>query len=473
MNSRIAVLVTGVVLATVPALAQFPEDALRFATPGIGVGARALGMGNAYTGIASDYSAIYWNPAGLGQQKFGEFSLGLSHLNGSDNGTFLGSNQSYTNNATSLNTLGFVFPVPVAKGSFVLGLGYTRQGNFTSGLSFDGFNTASSVIQSYAPDGALYPPDETFMERLYLAYADTATGRFNSPINGSLTQRGTVIEEGGLNNWSVAGAVEVARQVYAGLTLTYLSGSYRYDREYHEIDTRQVYQQLPFDFDELTLIETVHSDLSGTNAKFGMMYEDPNRFRLGFGVKTPTSFRVKEDFSTNGTSYFDNGDSFNDLSEGSGEYDVNTPWVFSAGASLVLNDLVLAGDVEYTDWTQLEFDNANPDLIAKNRDIKNLFRGVANWRIGAEYELPRSGIRIRGGFIYNTSPFQNDPSSFDQKYATAGLGILLGGSTMLDVGYARGWWKTYRSNYSVPDGGPIVDEDITTNNFLMTLSFRY
>ncbi len=35
----------------------------------IGVGSRAVGMGSAYTGIADDVSAMYWNPAGLSRIK--------------------------------------------------------------------------------------------------------------------------------------------------------------------------------------------------------------------------------------------------------------------------------------------------------------------------------------------------------------------------------------------------------------------
>jgi len=40
----------------------------------IGVGARALGMGGAYVGVADDSTAVYWNPAGLPKVKHVEIS---------------------------------------------------------------------------------------------------------------------------------------------------------------------------------------------------------------------------------------------------------------------------------------------------------------------------------------------------------------------------------------------------------------
>jgi long-subunit fatty acid transport protein len=470
-------ILTFVALSVVAAqsYAQFPEDALRFAMPGVGVGARSLGMGNAYTGVASDFSAIYWNPAGLAQIEHGEFSLGFSQLNYKDNGTFFGAGQSLTNNATNLNALGLVYPVPVHKGSLVLAFGYARQSNFTTGLSFEGFNPNSSIIQTWAPDGQPYPSQITIAEELQLAIADTNTGLFDSRIRDRVTQIGRVLEGGGINNWSVGGGVDIARDLSAGLTLTYLSGSYKYEREYTEQDNDASHTVFPFDFDQLTIDEFVESDISGVNAKLGLLYQVPDRFRFGIGVKTPTSYHVKEDFGTTASSYFDDGAVFPTdgpfESFASGEYDVITPWVFSGGASVIIRDLVLSGDVEYTDWTQLEFDDANPDVIALNKDIKEIFRATADWRVGLEYDIRKYGVRVRGGFMYNTSPYEQDQSSeFDRKYVTGGLGILLSGSTMLDVAYARGWWTTDRVNY---DGTSRVDEKITTNNFLATFSYRF
>nr|HPI04205.1 UPF0164 family protein [Candidatus Goldiibacteriota bacterium] len=53
-----------------------------YGTPGEflnwGAGARSLGMGKAFTGLADDASAVYYNPAGLAQQN--PYQLSLMHV---------------------------------------------------------------------------------------------------------------------------------------------------------------------------------------------------------------------------------------------------------------------------------------------------------------------------------------------------------------------------------------------------------
>ncbi len=477
----------GLLLIAAPSVhAQYIDDAIRLGQFGSGVGARALGMGDAYTGVASDYSAVYWNPAGLTQALHGEFFLGMSYLNNGDDGTLssrdgmgnvtlLGNPTSYTTSATNLNAIGVVYPVPVRRGSLVLAFGYDRRSNFTSGVSFTGFNPGSSFIQTLVPDQQKFAPGDTASLAWQLGLTDTLNGRYKAVFKGQLTQLANIIESGGLNDWSAAAGVEVGKNLSLGVTLTLVSGSYRYDRNYQEQDRSHAFLY-PFDLQSLKVADFVDGDITGANAKFGLMYMIPDRFRLGIGIRTPTSYNIRENYGQTLTSTFytldANGNNvYGPFSyPGSVEYDVHTPWVFSAGASLILRDLVLSGDVEYTDWTQLEFANANADLMALNADFKTQLHGTANLRGGAEYDFRNIGVRLRGGFIYNPSPYQGDPSTFDQKYVTGGLGFMLGESAMLDIAYAHGWWQTYQTNY---DQSSNVEENVKTNTILATLVYRF
>jgi len=461
------------------ALAQFPEDALRLSMPGFGVGARALGMGGAYTGVASDYSAIYWNPAGLAQLTRAEFSAGLSYLNTNDDGTLsgsggtpFGSTTGAENNVTNLNSFGIVHPVPVRRGSLVLAFGFQRQASFASGLQFSGYNPNSSIIQSYAPNGETAPSElgDNLAYQLYLADVDTLTGRFISPIVNRVTQTGDVTESGGLNNWSIAGAVDIAPNTSVGLTVTYVSGTYRYDRTYTEEDRNGIYSVFPYDFAQLDIEDFIEGDISGVNAKFGLMYRMPDRFRFGLSVKTPTAFTVKETYRTSATAHFDNGDRKDYTSDGSVEYDVRTPWVLGVGGSAIIKDLMLSADAEFTDWTTIEFANANSDLLLMNKEMKSLFRSTWEFRIGGEYDVAGSGFRLRAGYGMRMSPYKGDPSDFDRTTISGGAGMLLGGSVMLDLAYANTSWKNYRSNY---DASSRVNEDLSWNTFLATLSYRF
>jgi long-subunit fatty acid transport protein len=473
----------------------YMDDAIRFSTAGLGTGGRAVGLGGAFVGVANDYSALYWNPAGLVQSEYGEFSFGLSYLNFKDQSSYYSLAQSKSNNSTNLNTLGLVFPVPVSRGSFVLAFGYNRESNFTTGMSLQRANV-NSLIQSYASDGSpvyVRNPndlDDNLAYRLYLA--DTVAGsghwvRFsstdtafvatwNSPMVNRLTQIENVLEGGGINNWSAGGAMDVAPNVSLGLSLNYQTGSYKYDGSYKEEDAQDIYRASneldPRNFSSLEIADAVESDISGFGAKIGLMFREPDLFRVGFNIKTPTVYTVKETFGTTFISTPDFGTTsiIGASDESTNEYELVTPWVISAGGSFMAAGLMVAGDLEYTDWTTLEFKNANADILDLNRKIKNIFRETLNFRGGIEYTVREHGLRVRGGFSYKPSPYRDDPSEFDQKYITGGLGIPLGGSTMVDIAYVHGWWQTFRDNF---DRSATIFEKVSTNNIFATLSVRF
>lgn len=76
----------------------------------IGVGARALGMGGAYTALADDANALYWNPAGLSKLEKREFTASHAELFES----------------TRLDFLAYAHPT--GRGTFAAGLTYLSQG---------------------------------------------------------------------------------------------------------------------------------------------------------------------------------------------------------------------------------------------------------------------------------------------------------------------------------------------------------
>ncbi len=469
------------ILISYTTFAQFPEDALRYSSLGIGVGARSLGLGTAYTGISNDYSAIYWNPAGLAQLQNSEFSLGLTHLSFNDKSTFFQNDKSFSTSSTKLNNFGVAYPFPTVRGSLVFAAGYNRINDYAGALSFAGFNPISSIIQYYAPDGLPTEknPAGNLAWELYLANVDSVgpySYFFNSKIKDSVTQTGKVLENGGLNNWSVALAFEGAKNLFLGATINLNTGSYFWQRNYSEKDLDNIYNtsKYPFDFHSLYIDQTIDATISGFSAKFGLLYKLNNFTRFGLSIKTPTWLTIDETFTSQGESFFDNGDNFkyplNKPSRNKAKYDVVSPFVFSGGFSYILNDFLFTADVEYTDWTQMEFQNAPEYLMALNTDIKEIFQPTLNLKAGIEYEFPGIGTRARVGFAYLPSQYKDDPASFDKKYITTGLSFLIQDVVAIDLAYAYGFWNSFRVNY---DRTSKVDEKISTHNILTTITYRF
>lgn len=458
---------------SVIALAQFPEDALRLSSSNLSVGSRSLGMGSAFTAVADDYSAAYVNPAGLGQIQMNEVSLGISHNAFGNTSSFYGNSQSLNNSATNINSFGLVYAVPTTRGSFVIALGYGKQTEFTGALGFSGFNPVSSVIPY------LYNSDTT----LDLAYnLNLQRNDGSTPFTDSLTQTGKILEGGGINHWSASASVEAVRNLYLGATVGFISGSYSFSRTYREIDSRNIYQTQPFDLSVFEYVNTISDDISGFNARLGLLYKINERTRFGLALKTPSFITVRETFSDEGTSIFDtqiNGADtyYYRLPDGRIEYDVRTPFSFSGGIAHEASGFMISGDLEYTDWSQMEFTNTDAALLALNSDIKQIFRPTLNIRVGAEYTLYNTGMHLRGGFAYHPSPYTDDPSSYAQKFVTGGIGFTIENAIGIDLGYAYGFWDTRHINYGDYDllGNATSEtiEKVSTNNLKTTIAYRF
>ncbi|OGJ86104.1 MAG: hypothetical protein A2268_02705 [Candidatus Raymondbacteria bacterium RifOxyA12_full_50_37] len=98
--------------------------------------ARALAMGGAYTAIAYEYSALYWNPACLAGLRRNEMHLSMGYNRKQNSASdAVGYSGEKTISQITLNSIGFAHPFAVSQGSFVFALGYSRTKDFLDILS--------------------------------------------------------------------------------------------------------------------------------------------------------------------------------------------------------------------------------------------------------------------------------------------------------------------------------------------------
>jgi len=440
-------LIAGLVIFLNLGLSQSDVDAYRLSYSGLGFGTRSLGLGTAYSAISNDFSAVYWNPAGLGQIRSNEVSFGLSHLSFDNTSTLFGEKESFSNSGTKLNSFGLIYPFPVTRGNLVFAIGYGRQSEFTGAIAIKGFNFQTNNIE--------YPDN--------------------------IDVQGNILKNGGLNNWIVAGAMEAVKNLFVGLSLNFISGSYTYNRDYSELDIKNKYP-----IEEYVQKYTIDEDIGGFTAKAGMLYEFRNHNgRVGINIKFPSYLSVKHNYTNDEMEFYDSGAESLYQNTGIPEFNLTSPFVFSAGISYAFGDLLLSGDVDFTDWTQMEFsDPTDPDMLNDNTLIKERFKSTVNVRLGTEYAVPNTDLRLRAGFAYLPSPYIIDSSPNAQKFITGGLGWIIEDAVRIDLGYAYGFWNTddgishaitnyHNTTSNVIDVFVPIEEKVHTNTIMGTVSYRF
>ncbi|MFH1619843.1 MAG: PorV/PorQ family protein [bacterium] len=132
----------------------------------IGVGARAVAMGGAFTAVADDPSALYWNPAGLVNNK--DRSLSFSH-----NNYFQGLNQEFLSYILPGKQIGFLKNRAGFSGVWGVGLNY-----FTTPKDIErrsGLYENDPIYPISSPEGTFRAYDTAF----HLGYGHPVTPSLN------------------------------------------------------------------------------------------------------------------------------------------------------------------------------------------------------------------------------------------------------------------------------------------------------
>jgi len=401
-----------------------------------GMGARAMGMGMAYVGVAEDATALYHNPAGLAQVRQVELSGGF-HYAASDFEAARSRTTGLEDTKSRLEHVALAYPVPTYRGSLVVGFGLHRVADLGVDLLREGF-----LDPAGSGDPGLFEID-----------------RYR--------------REGTIKAGTLGAAMDVSAHISVGASVSYLFGTSR--------ETITMANGIPsgggLDFGDagspdqrLFREETFReSDLNGWTGSVGLLVYTDSGIRVGASIDLPRwlewdGFAVTELEDTEKIDEFETN--FRD--------EITLPLSLKGGASWGRNGFLLAGGFRWTDYKSIDFEG---EILAPPSGGLTFVRepayrsGVA-LHLGAEYQLPSVPLRFRAGFFTEPLPYRliaadtdfefvpddNDPDTFDdtsiifrdypvadiasdRKFVTLGAGVLLEEALTLDIAYVHGSWE--------------------------------
>lgn len=221
----------------------------------IGIGARGLGMGGAYTALADDANALYWNPAGLSKLEKREFTASHAEMFES----------------TRLDFLAYAHPT--SQGTFAAGLTYLSQGKI------DGRDSLGRQTAGYdASDTALSLGYARKLEMVDLG----ATFKYLRSHIGSTEAQGVAVD---------IGAKRAFDRVNVGAALRNLGPGLKFQDQRNDLPLRlAVSAAYKFAGDHAAAAELVNGPRgAGTGASFGGEFQAVKNLYLRAGYTTQTA----------------------------------------------------------------------------------------------------------------------------------------------------------------------------------------
>jgi long-chain fatty acid transport protein len=257
-------------------------------------GARAMGLGGAFTAVADDPSAIYFNGAGLTQLNGWNFMIGSSFI--APNSEFRG----IAPDITSYKTTPQTFVVPNGYAAY-------SASNWAVGL---GFNVPFGL-------GTEWPAD---WPGRYLALK-TDLRAYNISVEGAYKI---------MDNLSVS----------AGLVFSFVN-----------VTITEKTPQTPFPGDAFISLEGKDKSAFGYN--FGILYKPLSTLSFGASFHSKIKYNIQGTATSTGTSQL-----VSELPTGDITADLTTPLNLTFGAAYdVLPELKISADYQYVGWSSYDYLN--------------------------------------------------------------------------------------------------------------------
>ena len=355
----------------------------------VGSGARAVGQGTAFIGVADDATAASHNPAGLVQLQRPEASIVGSYFYRREDQDVTASNtvvEDQTLDDANLNYLSAVYPFQLFRRNMVVSLNYQRlvdlQGNSDVTSRFATIDGTQSV--SSDQDGQLFTISPA------LAVQITPTLSLGAAFN--------IWPDIYDNGWDQDVSVNGKGRLASGNRIVPFVSTGKIKEDY---------------------------DFKGFNMTFGVLWDINQMFSLGGVFRTPFTAKVSHSHDSSLTVTLQDGSPPVTTSDSFSEnLDMDFPISYGIGLAARLSDrLTLDLDVSRILWSDFKLEQSKRDtLMIDNGAPSGKGRAVLNGegddttsvRLGAEYLWigPKFIIPARAGVFYDPEPGDNGTDDF-------------------------------------------------------------
>ena len=467
--------------------AQGPDDACRFSQTYYQGTAKALGMGNALGAVGGDMTAVSINPAGLGIYRSNELTASLNLMDNFHSSDYYGSTQNANRFRLSIPNVGFVGTKERSNYRALrytqFGIGLTRTNDFNMHTLSRGINPTSSKIDNYLaqidglnPDDfqSLFPNDIYPAWQTYLIdiYEDEEGEYYSSPVpQGNIWQGQDCDFKGRSEEWTFAGSANYFDKLFIGISANLAHIKREGVKVFNEshpdgADPRS-------GFNKWSFTENLRSTGWGGSVKVGFIYHANSWFRFGGAFHSPTIYAFTESWQTETESEI-NWITRKYISPQSYyEYIFISPlkWIGSM-AFVVQNRGIISLDAEYQNYGAAKFTANDWNYDTVNFNIRNTYGRTLNFRLGSEWDLGGSYLRL--GTAYYGSPLGLGKSDGSVKKASVGISVPAGTAVTFDFAYELTCGKNQITLY---DAGNLGIEPVAQRQFkhllLTTLKVRF